>query len=199
MRKTLSVLALILSLLTVLSFSAVTGFAADSSEESDVDVSVDTSEDDSSEDLSSEDPSSEDPSSEDPSSEDDSSKTDDKSESTQTVPGESKNDGDNSDNKKTEDESEFPWALVIFLGALVIVVVVCFICIKRENKFGLWLKKFFKDYKSELKKIVWASKEFTVKSTIVVIVCLVICGLVISLLDLGLTALVLKLIEIVGK
>ncbi|MBQ4648965.1 MAG: preprotein translocase subunit SecE [Clostridia bacterium] len=69
---------------------------------------------------------------------------------------------------------------------------------KRENRFGLWLKKFFKDYKSELKKIVWASKDFTVKSTIVVIVCLLVCAGVIGLLDFGLSKLLLWLLSLVG-
>ena len=62
----------------------------------------------------------------------------------------------------------------------------------KSNKpgFGEKVKKFFKDYKSELKKIVWYDKKSTVKSTGVVIVCLVTVSAVISLLDLGLNSLI---------
>ncbi len=50
--------------------------------------------------------------------------------------------------------------------------------------------KFFKDYKSELKKIVWFSKEETIRSTVLVIIVLVICSAVISGLDFGFSHLV---------
>ena len=47
------------------------------------------------------------------------------------------------------------------------------------------LSKFFKDYKSEINKIVWPSKETTLKSTCMVIVCLVVSAAVVGALDLG--------------
>lgn len=49
----------------------------------------------------------------------------------------------------------------------------------------LWtrLVKFFKDYKSELKKIVWPSREETIKSSWVVLVALTATALVIGGLD----------------
>ena len=50
---------------------------------------------------------------------------------------------------------------------------------------GAKIKKFFKDYKSEMKKIVWYSREQTVHSSIVVIVCIVFIGAVIAALDFG--------------
>lgn len=58
---------------------------------------------------------------------------------------------------------------------------------------GAKIKKFFKDYKSEMKKVVWYGKAQTLKSTGLVIVCLVVVSAVISLLDLGLSNLILWL------
>ena len=65
----------------------------------------------------------------------------------------------------------------------------------KSNKpgFGEKVKKFFKDYKSELKKIVWFGKKQTIKSTGVVIVALVIVSAVVSLLDIGLNALIMEI------
>lgn len=186
MRKTFSVIALLLSLLTVLSFSAFSVSAADSSEEvSAVESSEAASEEESSANEGS------DASSEESEKEESKEESEGSKEESKKPEASDKND---KNDKKQPEKDEFPWALVIFLGALVVFAVVCFICIKRENKFGNWLKKFFKDYKSELKKIVWASKDFTVKSTIVVIVCLLVCAGVIGLLDVGLNALILWLI-----
>lgn len=53
--------------------------------------------------------------------------------------------------------------------------------IKKESK----IKKFFKDYKSEFKKIVWPSKEETLRESGVVVVSIVVVGAVVMLLDLG--------------
>lgn len=50
---------------------------------------------------------------------------------------------------------------------------------KKPSKF----KKFFKDLKSEFKKIVWPTWENTKRSSIVVIVCIIIAGVAIFLLD----------------
>ncbi len=56
---------------------------------------------------------------------------------------------------------------------------------------GKRIAKFFKDYKSELKKVVWYGKKQLVKSTGLVIVSLVVVSAVISLLDLGLSNLIM--------
>lgn len=45
--------------------------------------------------------------------------------------------------------------------------------------------KALREYKSEMKKIVWYSREQTVHSSIVVIVCIVVIGAVIAALDFG--------------
>ena len=59
-----------------------------------------------------------------------------------------------------------------------------------KPRLGARIKKFFKDFKGELKKIVWFDRKSTIKSTGVVIVCLVAVSAVISLLDLGLNSLI---------
>ena len=69
------------------------------------------------------------------------------------------------------------WISMGVLGALVIVGVV-FAIIKRE-KLKVWLLS----YKSELKKIVWSSKNDVKKNTIVVVVAVVAIAIVVGLLD----------------
>ncbi len=64
---------------------------------------------------------------------------------------------------------------------------------KNKVSFGEKVKKFFRDYKSELKKIVWSTPQQTLNNTILVAVSVVVVGVCVSLLDLafnaGLTAL----------
>ncbi len=45
------------------------------------------------------------------------------------------------------------------------------------------VKKFWRDYKSEFKKIVWPSKEDTTKNTVVVVVTILVFGIAIAILD----------------
>ena len=56
---------------------------------------------------------------------------------------------------------------------------------KKEKKPGLFKKmaKFFRECKSELKKVTWLSRKETVKSSIVVVVVTVALCAVIGLLD----------------
>ncbi len=52
--------------------------------------------------------------------------------------------------------------------------------------------KYFKDARSEFKKVVWPSRKQVVNNTIVVIVCMVVSGLAIWALDTGFVS-ILKL------
>ncbi len=59
---------------------------------------------------------------------------------------------------------------------------------KKPNFFvriGRSLKKFWKTMKSELKKVTWYSRKQTFNSTLLVIVCMVVFGAVIGVLDWG--------------
>ncbi len=68
---------------------------------------------------------------------------------------------------------------------------------KKDSKnskpgFGRKMLKFFKDCKSEItKKIVWYSKKQLVKSTALVLVCLVVISAVVCLFDLGISRLIM--------
>ena len=68
---------------------------------------------------------------------------------------------------------------------------------KKNNKpsFGERIKKFFRDYGSELKKITWSSKKDVKSNTIVVLASILVVGLIIFALDMGFSA----LITLLGK
>jgi len=53
--------------------------------------------------------------------------------------------------------------------------------VKKESR----VKKFFRDYKSEFKKIAWPSWNDTFRQSAIVIASIVIAGVVIFLLDTG--------------
>ena len=66
--------------------------------------------------------------------------------------------------------------------------------VKKQSKIA----KFFRDYKSEFKKIVWPSKNDTVKMSIVVIVAIIVASIAIFLLDTGFGAAFSALGKLVG-
>ena len=59
---------------------------------------------------------------------------------------------------------------------------------KVKVSFGEKVKKFFRDYKSEFKKISWPSRKDTTKKTIVVIAAIVLISLCIFVVDLAFTS-----------
>ena len=73
--------------------------------------------------------------------------------------------------------------IVGLIVAAVLLVVAIVLCIVFREKIG----KFFRVYKSEIKKIVWLPWSQTKKSTLVVLVVLIICAIAICLIDLGLS------------
>ena len=62
---------------------------------------------------------------------------------------------------------------------------------KKEKKTGFWKKvsHFFKDFRSEVKKIVWPTKKQVVNNTIVVFVAMGVVGVAIWIIDFALGAL----------
>ncbi len=77
--------------------------------------------------------------------------------------------------------------------------------VKKSNSKGnifirisVALAKFFKDFKGELKKIVWPDKKTVIKSTGVVLSVVVVIGIIIFLIDTGLTE-VIKLLSNAAK
>ncbi len=95
----------------------------------------------------------------------------------------------------TQAASTFPWPRVIALIAIVVLVAGAFILSKTNTKLGQKINKFFKDYKSETKKIVWFKGKDLVKATAVVLVFVIGAAILIGLLDLGFT----QLVELLAK
>ncbi len=60
---------------------------------------------------------------------------------------------------------------------------------KGEKTAGKKVKNFFKDFRGEVKKVTWNSKEDTMKSTAVVLLVVLIVGIGIWIVDFGLTSL----------
>ncbi|MFA6947919.1 MAG: preprotein translocase subunit SecE [Eubacteriales bacterium] len=68
---------------------------------------------------------------------------------------------------------------------------------KDKVKFTDKVKRFFRDYKSEMKKIVWYSRKDTIHSTILVVVAIVISAAFIGAIDFGFSKAVMALGSIV--
>lgn len=85
-------------------------------------------------------------------------------------------------------------ALATFVLAVIALFVADYAEVKESNGAKLpiltRIKNFFKDYKSEITKIVWPSKNTVVKNVISVLVICVIVGAFIWVLDYGLVALI---------
>ena len=73
---------------------------------------------------------------------------------------------------------------------------------KKGNIFvrmGKAVKKFFKDIKGECKKVVWPSAKTVLKSSGIVLACVAIVGIVIWLIDTGLSEIIKLLINLAEK
>ena len=92
--------------------------------------------------------------------------------------------------------SNFPWARVITLAVIVILVVGAIILAKTNTKLGQRISKFFKEYLSEIKKVSWLSPKDTAKATGIVLVFLIVAAVAIGIMDLGFTQLVKLLADI---
>lgn len=75
--------------------------------------------------------------------------------------------------------------LVITLGVIVLIALVVVILFLASPKFREKFKKFWKDYNSEFKKLVWPTKEQLIKNSAVVLLSIVVIGAVLALLDFG--------------
>lgn len=73
---------------------------------------------------------------------------------------------------------------------------------KKENifkKVGAKIKKFFKDFKGEWKKVTWPSGQTVLKNSLVVIVIVAILGVALLLVDGGLSAIIDMLVGLAAK
>jgi preprotein translocase subunit SecE len=55
---------------------------------------------------------------------------------------------------------------------------------KEKVKLGERIKKFFRDYKSEMKKVVWPTRSQLIKNTSVVLFAVIFMAVIIGVLDL---------------
>ena len=92
--------------------------------------------------------------------------------------------------------SSFPWAKVITLAVIVVLVVGAIILANTNTSLGQKIKKFFKEYASEIKKVSWYSPKDTAKATSIVLVFLIVAAVVIGVLDFGFTKLVQLIADI---
>lgn len=53
-------------------------------------------------------------------------------------------------------------------------------------RLGGKIKKFFRDYTSEMRKVVWLSRKETIKSSVLVVVSVIVLCILIGLVDTGL-------------
>lgn len=95
-------------------------------------------------------------------------------------------DHDHDHEGETEDEHDHSinWVDIIVSASIIVLAVLAFvICYFAIPSFKEKVKKFFSDYKSELNKVTWSSKEDVRRNTITVIVVIVALVIVIALLD----------------
>lgn len=76
-------------------------------------------------------------------------------------------------------------SLVIALAIVLGIVVIFFIVFAVSPKFREKVKKFWKDYNAEFKKLVWPTKQQLIRNSSVVIITIIVAGALLALLDLG--------------
>ena len=95
-------------------------------------------------------------------------------------------DDDHDHEGETEDEHDHSinWVDIIVSASIIVLGAAAFvICYFAIPSFQEKVKKFVSDYKSELNKVTWSSKEDVRRNTITVIVIIIALVIVIALLD----------------
>ncbi len=94
--------------------------------------------------------------------------------------------GDETTAATDEDEHDHSinWIDIIVTASIIVLGAIAFvICYFAIPKFRAKVQKFFSDYKSELKKVTWSSKQDVKRNTIIVIVIVAALAIAIALLD----------------
>ena len=100
------------------------------------------------------------------------------------APAEDDHDHEDETTEEDEHDHSINWVDIIVSASIIVLGAVAFvICYFAIPSFREKVKKFFSDYKSELKKVTWSSKEDVRRNTITVIVVIVALVIVIALLD----------------
>ena len=73
--------------------------------------------------------------------------------------------------------------------------------VKADKKPGIFARigKWFKELKSELKKVQWPTKKQTINNTVIVIICCIIVGICIWLFDWLAGSVIRALLDLFGK
>ena len=98
------------------------------------------------------------------------------------------------DHDHEEEDNTTELIINLVIGGVILVIAVVLIIKFREK-----LAKFLRSVKSELGKIVWASKEQTKKNFLVVIVIVALIALLIFILDFAFSKGIMGLADVVGK
>ena len=100
------------------------------------------------------------------------------------APAEDEHDHEDETTGEDEHDHTINWVDIIVSASIIVLGVVAFvICYFAIPSFQGKVKKFISDYKSELKKVTWSSKEDVRRNTITVIVVIVALVVVIAILD----------------
>lgn len=100
------------------------------------------------------------------------------------APAEDEHDHDHEGETEDEHDHSINWVDIIVSASIIVLGAVAFvICYFAIPSFQEKVKKFFSDYKSELKKVTWSSKEDVRRNTLTVIVVIVALVIVIAILD----------------
>ena len=75
--------------------------------------------------------------------------------------------------------------LVIAIAIVLGIAIIFFIVFAVSPKFREKVKKFWKDYNAEFKKLVWPTKQQLIRNSSVVLITIVVAGALLALLDLG--------------
>ena len=72
---------------------------------------------------------------------------------------------------------------------------------KKDEKPGFFKRvaRWFREMKSELKKVVWPTPKQTVNNTVIVIVCVIVVGIFIWVFDALATGIIAALLDLFGK
>ena len=102
-----------------------------------------------------------------------------------TAPVEDDHDHDHEgETEEDEHDHSINWVDIIVSASIIVLGAVAFvICYFAIPSFREKVKKFFSDYKSELKKVTWSSKEDVRRNTVTVIVVIAALVIVIAILD----------------
>ena len=97
--------------------------------------------------------------------------------------GESEVEADNAADEAPPTERNAMSYLIIAAVVIAIIAVIA-VVVLRNKKLVERIKKFFRDYRSELKKIVWPTRPQVIQNTAVVLVAIIFIAIVVGALDL---------------